>query len=254
MTDIIVDAYTHCGLSKYKPIESVREVMEKAGVSYAVLVQHLDEFDNSYIGNIASDDPEHFAGVCQVNSTSPSALNDLNKLSSSGIFKGVRFAADTLITSPELWQAAIDLNMIIVLYAPDGIVKHVESLAASLGMNPSCQLVLTHMGNPDTKEAPDFIDYKSVFRLAQYNNIYYQISGMKMFCSYPHEIFYPLIKEAHKNFGVSRLIWGSNYPVVGNKEDYKKDLNLVLEGQLPIPKNEISQVIGANSVKLWFRR
>ncbi|HUE16056.1 MAG TPA: hypothetical protein VMR25_17935, partial [Planctomycetaceae bacterium] len=59
----IVDAYAHCGLSKYEPIEKVREVMAAAGVSRAVLVQHLGEFDNSYIGPVVQSDPQHLAGV-----------------------------------------------------------------------------------------------------------------------------------------------------------------------------------------------
>src|SRR6202043_1719838 len=37
----IVDAYAHCGLSKYEPIEKVRAAMAAGGVSRAVLVQHL---------------------------------------------------------------------------------------------------------------------------------------------------------------------------------------------------------------------
>ena len=53
----IVDAYTHCGLRKYHPIEKIRHVMNLADVARAVLVQHLGEFDNSYIGNMVKNDP-----------------------------------------------------------------------------------------------------------------------------------------------------------------------------------------------------
>ena len=46
---MIIDSYTHCGISKYLPIEDVSATMDRAGVHRAVLAQHLGEFDNSYI-------------------------------------------------------------------------------------------------------------------------------------------------------------------------------------------------------------
>ena len=75
---------------------------------------------------------------------------------------------------------------------------------------------------------------------------------MKMFCPYPHEELYPLMSEAAAAFGTSRLIWGSNYPVVGDKNDYVADLKLLLEGRLSIPKEAIPLIAGANARALWF--
>jgi len=37
----IVDAFTHCGVSKYNPIEDARRTVQSAGVQRAVLVQHM---------------------------------------------------------------------------------------------------------------------------------------------------------------------------------------------------------------------
>ena len=41
----IVDAYSHCGISKYRPVENVQDIMRRNGVARAVLVQHLGEYD-----------------------------------------------------------------------------------------------------------------------------------------------------------------------------------------------------------------
>lgn len=252
-TDIeIVDAYLHCGMRKYHPIEKVREVMSLAGVARAVLVQHLGEFDNSYIGDIVAMAKNHFAGVCLVDHTASNASLILEQISASGNFKGVRFTTDTLKIASGLWKIAADLKLIIVLYMPQGIVDFVKPLKVFLDANPECHLVLTHMGNPDIREAPYFKMYRKIFALAKYPGVYYQISGMKMFCSYPHEVLYGLISEAVGYFGTSRILWGSNYPVVGDEQDYIKDLHLLFDGRLPIPDNAISDVAGGNACKLWF--
>jgi len=83
----IIDGYCHCGLSKYRPIEDVNLVMNRFGVSRAVLVQHLGEYDNSYIGQVITAQPHRFAGVMLVD-----VNGDLSALELAG-FKGVRLLA-----------------------------------------------------------------------------------------------------------------------------------------------------------------
>ncbi|MBI2841967.1 MAG: amidohydrolase [Armatimonadetes bacterium] len=247
----IIDGYLHCGLRKFKPIEDVQNVLSDVAVARAVIVQHLDEYDNSYIGGIIRANPSRFAGTGLVDHTSKDACSALNHLHSSG-FKGVRLTVDTLETRSDIWDVAAELGMIIVLYAPKGVASSVSLLQMFLDRHPRCKLVLTHLGNPDIEEAPRFARYATVFKLAAYPNIYYQISGMKMFCPYPHEELYPLVAGAVEAFGTTRVIWGSNYPVVGNERDYISDLRLLLDGRLPLLDGAIPAVAGANARKLWF--
>ena len=250
----IVDAYLHCGIRKFQPIEAVTGVLESAGVSRAVLVQHLGEFDNSYIGGIVKAQPERFAGVCLVDHTAPDAAERLGHWARSRLFQGIRFTTDTLQTAPQLWCDAVRLGLTIVLYAPDGIAPHIAPLQAFLDNHRDCTLVLSHLGNPDVRESPRFEAYREVYSLAKHPGVYYQVSGMKMFCPYPHEELYQLISEAATAFGASRLIWGSNYPVVGDRNDYAKDIGLLLDGKLPVAKEAIPLIAGGNARRLWFGR
>jgi predicted TIM-barrel fold metal-dependent hydrolase len=66
---------------------------------------------------------------------------------------------------------------------------------------------------------------------------------MKIFCPYPHTLLYPLLAEASERFGTSRLVWGSNYPVVGDEQDYASDLRLLLDGRLPLPDEAIAAIV-----------
>jgi L-fuconolactonase len=250
----IVDAYAHCGLSKYEPIESVREAMAVRGVTRAVLVQHLGEFDNSYIGSVVTSDPEHFAGVLLVDHTTKNAAERLAQSAASGSFQGCRLTADALLANADLFSRAGDLGLAVVLYSPQGIRPILPHLQQALQRAPSTRLIITHLGNPRLNGLELDRAANAVLELAQYANAYFQISGLKMFCSFPHEPLYPLIERAAAAFGANRLLWGSNYPVMQTHEDYAADLSLLLDGCLPVPRQAIGQIAGENAKRLWFDR
>ena len=67
-------------------------------------------------------------------------------------------------------------------------------------------------------------------------------------------MLYPLIADSFTHFGPKRMLWGSNYPVVGTKDDYEADLHLLLDGKLPIPPDAIPKIAGENAQRLWFNR
>lgn len=250
----IIDAYAHCGLSKYEPVDKVREAMDAAGVSRAVLVQHLGEFDNSYIGSVVEADPQHLAGVLLVDHRAAEVVGTLERWHSTGHFQGIRLTAEAIASSPSLMSTAANLGMIIVLSAPDGIRPIVKQLEQELRSAPFTRLVVTHLGNPALEKGDVAESARDVFRLAKFGNVYLQISGMKQFCPFPHEPLYPLLADAFTHFGPNRMLWGSNYPVLGGKEDYRADLHLLLDGRLPLPPEAIPKIAGENGQRLWFNR
>ena len=249
----VVDAYSHCGVSKYKSIENVRQVMQTAGVSHVVLVQHMEEFDNTYLQQVVSEDPAHLAGVCLVDHEHPDAADTLRGWHATGCFQGVRLTPDACTAVPELFRVAVELGMVVVLFTPNGIVSEFSRMQALFEQHPDARCVLTHMGNPDLNDAPEFASYAPVFGLARYRNVYWQLSGMNSFCPHPHQPLHDLIRQAAAHFGTDRIYWGSDYPVVGSAEDYVADLRLLLDGNLPLPATELATVAGGNARQLWFR-
>jgi L-fuconolactonase len=239
-------------LSKYEPIEQVGRVMAGAGVSRAVLVQHLGEFDNSYIGKCVAADPNRLAGVCLVDHTLPDAVKRLEILANSDRFRGVRFPVQVLVEAPALFDTAARLGLILVLYAPEGMEYVVELLDRFLDSHENARVVLTHLGTPRMAEAPGFPGARTAFRLARHRGVYWQLSGMKMYCPWPHESLHRLVADGFEAFGAERIVWGSNYPVVGLPVDYQRDLELLTEGRLPIPREAIPAIAGGNARRLWF--
>jgi len=88
--------------------------------------------------------------------------------------------------------------------------------------------------------------------LAKAPNIYIQLSGFGMFCDYPYAPLEELISEVVEEFGPNRLMWGSNFPVCGDRQAYKRDLALVQSGMWGLEPEGVGQVIGGTAQGLWF--
>ena len=107
-------------------------------------------------------------------------------------------------------------------------------MRALLEAYPDCEVVLTHLGHPKfADESPTFASHRAVLALAEYPGVYLQLSGMDLYTHYPYEELHPLIEMAVEAFGVSRLTWASDYPVLGGASAYERDLRLLLKGHYP---------------------
>lgn len=248
----VIDGYAHCGLSKYEPVERVSEVMNAAAVSRAVLVQHLGEFDNSYLRTVVAGDPRRFAAVCLVDHERDDCVQTLRQLAETGSLQGLRLSTDALTARPRLADAAVEAGLIILLYAPRGIAPAGRQLADLFSRHPLARLVVSHLGHPIPADSPHFPKSADMLRLAEHPNVFVQLSGMKLFCPLPHEPLYPLLEQVMRRFGGDRVDWGSNYPVVGSHAEYRSDLSLLLDGKLPIAPADIPAVAGGTAQNLWF--
>ena len=249
----VVDGYIHCGLSRYKPIEVVREMMAAGGVDRAVLVQHLGEFDNSYIEGVIRADPAHLIGIAMVDENEPAAANaELERLAASDAFVGVRIPGWTLKAAPGLVRRVSELGLIVMLYCREGTAEYLPELRALLDARPDCRMMLTHLANPVKPEEPGFAKHDAVFELAKHPGVQFQLSGMHMRTEYPYAPLFPLIEQAVDAFGVDRIVWGSNYPPLGGVEEYAREARLMLEGGLPVPAAAIPAVAGGNALRFYF--
>ncbi len=247
-----VDAFSHCGLAKYKPLPDLEDAMNRAGVTRAVLVQHYGEYDNTYIGNIVSTEPGRFAGVCLADYRKQDACREVRRLANGGQFRGVRLHMDSLEANTGLWQEAFRCGLNIVTDDTEGVVRRLGLLRSFLDDNPTAVVVLAHMGYPNVSEAPGFTEYRSIFELSQYPNVHFQISGMRMFCDYPYRALWPIVSQCLESFGPDRMLWGGNYPVVDEEEGYVREAVFVRAGGLPIPADVLSKVTSTTALRAWF--
>ena len=248
----VVDAYCHCGLTKYRPIGDVKRVMERFDVSRKVLVQHLGEYDNTYIQNIVAVEPGRFAGVLLVDVDDPTAGDQLDCWAASNAFRGIRLLARSLATHPGIWEQAAGLGLVFVIYDEPTLASYAEQLDTFAVQHPATPLVLSHLGMPDRVEAPGFPSHGKIMSLAARPNVFVQISGMHMFAKPPYDELVPLIAQLVECFGPNRLVYGSNYPVMKDDAVYEAEQDLVRTGRLGIPLEAVEQVMGGTARQLWF--
>ncbi|MCL4795151.1 MAG: amidohydrolase family protein [Bryobacteraceae bacterium] len=238
----ITDAYAHCGLRKYKPYQELDRLMRAAGVKRAVLVQHHGEFDNSYLEAIVRREPARFRGVYLVDTDARDAMDEITRWAGRGWFRGIRFRADTLPKRRSLWDWAATLGLHIVADRPvDGVAEELSQFAAD---HPRNSLVITHMAWAGGSEA--------ALALAARPNVFVQVSAMHSYGSMPYVELRPWIDRLYSAFGRTRLLYGSNYPVMGEDVVYQQEIKLLREGRLGVPAADAAAVMDENARRVWF--
>jgi L-fuconolactonase len=238
----ITDAYAHCGLRKYRPYEDLDRIMKAAGVKRAVLVQHHGEFGNGYIESIVRREPARFRGVFMVDIGARGAMDEITRWGGRGWFRGIRFASSTIAQHRPLWDWAATLGLHIIADRP------VEEVAAPLAQfaadHPANRVVITHLGY-----APEGT---GIWTLAAQPNVMVQISGMHAYAGLPYAELRPWIERLFETFGAERLMYGSNYPVMGEQVVYEQEIFLLREGRLGVPAAAVPAVMDANARRVWF--
>ena len=239
----ITDAYAHCGLRKYKPYEELRAAMEKGGVARVVLAQHRGEFDNGYIEGIVRRDPKKHAGVFLVDMDAPRAIDEITKWAGRGWFRGIRVAAETLATRRPLWDWAATLGLNFVI---DGeLARMTEALDQFARDHPSNRMVFTHLAQPRG-------GHEAFLALSTRVNVFVQVSGMHSFAKAPYTELIPWIEKLSKSFGNERLLYASNFPVMGDEQTYLTEIELLRGGKLGSPAKAVDAVTDGNARRIWF--
>ena len=246
----MIDGYTHCGLSKYRPVADVLAVMRSVGLDRAVLCQHLGEYDNAYLAEVVASNPATFAAVCLVDPTSPSAGIELEKWHTTGRFRGVRLLAEWLCDYESLWARAVELGLTLVIYAPQGVANAAPAIVRFVAAHPGARIVFTHLGNPQLRGVRPV--ETELLRLASLKGVFVQLSGLSQFCEYPYAELHDFIREIVCEFGAPRIYWGSNYPVCGGEAAYRRDLLQVANGGWELTPEQIQWITCRTAEQLWF--
>lgn len=234
----ITDAYAHCGLRKYRPVEQLDAVMDRHGVVRCVLAQHLGEYDNAYLQSLVEQRPTRFAAVFLVDHTAPRAIDEISRWAKTGAFRGIRFPSATILTHRALWQWAAQLGLHLVVSAPFPKAE-TEAICAFANDHPKTTLQLTHLAGPGFEK---------------HTNITVQISGMHKEGKPPYAELVPRIRALYDTLGPARLVYASNFPVMEEESIYAAEIELLRSGKLGIPTKDAEAIMNANAQQLWFAK
>jgi L-fuconolactonase len=261
---LIIDAHCHASLNWYEPVSALLHQMDAHGVEKAVLVQVNGHFDNAYQNGWVRRAPDRFASVVLIDAARRPVDNLLEKLVEEGAV-GLRLYATDRSPGEDpwaIWQAAAGLGLSVSVGG-----RTVDFLAAAfrelLTLNPGLTLTIEHMAGrnlPDPEETAEL--RRQVFQLiAPFPNVFLKIHGFgelaQRAATLTHEsslVDPPLavLESALLTLGSGRILWGSDYPSVSDREGYANALKWPMDAIASLAPEGARSVFGETAKRLYF--
>lgn len=246
MPALVVDAWAHCGIRKFRPIGDVLRFMDAVGIHAAVLAQPLGDDDNDYLAGVAGAHRDRIRAIGYAAPNAPDLAGVLARLVETG-FAGVRVVATDLKRDPSIGNTASNLGLALAVHAPYGTAGLEEALPEVRAGSP---IVITHLGMP-LVENGRLQRGRELLDLARRPDILVTLSGLAMVCPYPYVPLVRHIRDVVAAFGPTRIMWGSNYPL-GEDGEARSDLELVGSGRFCPDSEAVGHVLGGTANEVWF--
>ena len=213
---------------------SLLEKMDESGVGGALIVQPINhKFDHQYVTRAIKEHPSRLKGMLLHDpSLGPTdAVERLEQLALAG-FVGVRF-------NPYLWpegglmsaeggsgldvyRRCGELLMPVGVMCFKGLELHYDDIVKLIEASPATTLVLDHMGFCSLDQRGEAA-FKQLLSLAKYDNVVVKISALFRVAggddSFPYaEVKYKRFQPLLEAYGPDRLMFGSDFPFVIEKE------------------------------------
>ncbi len=98
---------------------------------------------------------------------------------------------------------------------------------------------------------PEELD--SLLTLAQFPRVYCKITHTWLLTkqAYPYRDTWDLVKRVYDAFGPDRLMWGTDWPISGNKLTYGQALELVRDEMDFLTTEDKDWILGKTIERLW---
>ncbi|MBM3942959.1 MAG: amidohydrolase [SAR202 cluster bacterium] len=264
---VVVDTHCHASTCWFEPVEILLDQMTRNGVDKAALIQIRGQYDNTYVLECVHRFPGRFSAVVIVDTSRPDAPAQLERWVKQGA-EGIRLNPSDHSPGRDklaIWRKAVELGVPV---SSGGTLEEFASaeFESIIKEFPSLNIVIEHLGgigrqylNARKGTQPTLDGYKKVLALAQYPNTYMKVPGLGEFCPRPQPMIQPapfteipgLIEMALEAFGPQRLMWGSDFPPVANREGYRNALNLPRQMVDYGGEENRDWVFGGTAATLW---
>ena len=119
---------------------------------------------------------------------------------------------------------------------------------------PEQKLVLDHMGKPDLKTPEIVLWKKNIAALAKAKNVYCKLSGLVTEAekgNWTKETLEPYLDVIFEHFGTSRIMFGSDWPVMLLNTNYTEWIQLVKDYIQKFSKEEQHQILSGNAADFY---
>lgn len=196
-----------------------------------ILVQAApDERETRFLFDLARETPGVIGVVGWVDLEAADANARLDRLlaDSDGLLRGIRPMVQDIpntswLASPAIDRAFDHIRDLGLVF--DALVdgRHLRALSERLAKHPGLHTVIDHAAKPDI-DAGSFAEWSgAIARLAQFPDVYCKFSGLLTqtgIAADPYAIE-PYAAHLFASFGGTRLIWGSDWPVLTTHATYE---------------------------------
>ena len=261
---ITVDAHCHAGESWYEPINALRFHLEENQINKAVLIGHMGAYDNNdYLLECKNNFPNKFAVVGVFDLDDVSYDNDNLIQLELDKFDGVRISAENII-KPEylsILRIISELGLAISCLG-EWPQFYSESFIRIAQENPELNVVLEHLAGIGHNSHYQKEYCEKIKQFSNHKNIYIKIPGLGEINNKPDILFRKsafdnkseqLLEITLRNFGSERMMWGSDYPPVSNREGYTNSFKEIVDSPVFQNDSDLCNIIGGTAHKLFWK-
>lgn len=220
--------------------EDLSPLLQRNGVKQTILVQAAATVDETrFLLNLANENGNIAGVVGWVDMKDPKSVALLDELAREPKFLGIRPMLQD-ISDPE-WilddvLAPAFAALLANNFSFDALITpiHLPVIQRLAKRYPTLRIVIDHGAKPAIAAAKIEAWARDVEKVAQCKNVYCKLSGLVTEAGYSPtaELLKPYVNSLIENFGSSRLMWGSDWPVVTSVMDY--DQWMMMTGELLI--------------------
>jgi len=236
------------------PLQSYLAQLDSHGMTHGVLIQpSFLGADNSYLLNSLKQDRQRLRGIVVVSeNTPPEELEFMNAMGVVGMRLNLVGLATPDLGAPA-WQrllaTAKRLEWQVEVHREAQLLESVIDPLLAVGV----KVVVDHFGRPDPKLGIDDPGFRYLLGLGKTRQVWVKLSGAyrngtKGTGEEVARKAFPLLRA---EFGLTRLIWGSDWPhtLFESTESYERAVTL-LHAYVP-DSNDRAQILGGTPQELF---
>jgi L-fuconolactonase len=253
LTPLLQPLYRRFGPEDAKPL------LDASRVDGVVLVQAApSESETEYLLSIAHSTPWVRGVVGWLDFDAPHAIERVRRWSSRPKLVGLRpmlqdlpdpaWILDSRRTG--VLQAIAECSLVF-----DALVRplHLNVIDALARRHPDLRIVVDHAAKPDIGPRIDAGWRTGMQRLAQHANVHCKFSGLmtQLAPGTPRECVGSIFAELLEMFGVERLIWGSDWPVLTMAATYEVWRSASLDAIERLAAASQDAILGGNAIRTY---
>lgn len=235
------------------------EIADGLGVAGMVLVQSQpNDEDTDWLLDLAESSPLVLGVVGWADLAAADGARRVEALARRAKLKGLRpmlqaIAEEGWINREEVAPAvrAMEANGLVF----DALIepRHLPHLRRFADTHPELKVVIDHGAKPRIASRELEPWRTEMATISKRPNVFCKLSGLSSECgpSQPASAVAPYLQEIILTFPPERLLWGSDWPVVNTKSDYREWRAVCLKETAGLPEDDRARIFGRTAIAVY---